>query len=450
MPKKPEPAPPGELSAAEFPRMLEAMQSGELSDVIRRANRDYLYWDRLKQLPMPDGVAPESAWHFVKMLRGIDRKPTPVVDTHGHSFTYMLTDEIQRCLHMIDRDAGGRITSADAGIPEYAQRRYLVSSLMEEAIASSQIEGAATTRRVAKDMLRTGRKPRDRAERMIINNYRTITMLREHPDEPFSPGLIIRIQASLTEGTLDDTADVGRLRTDDEVLVHDNATGAVLHVPPPASQIEYELTRLCDWVNDEGGEFQHPVLRACILHFWLAYLHPFADGNGRTARALFYLYLLKHGYRLLEFVPVSRVILRRRGQYDRSYLYAETDDADMTYFLVFHLHAVESALKELWEYIERRARRDRELAGMVTTDAKLNYRQRALLSRAIADRTSEFTVESHRASHGVSYPTARADLLELRDRGYLTMRTEGRAFVFSPAEDLGAVRRSEDPGPRTV
>lgn len=450
MPKKPEPAPPGELSAAEFPRMLEAMQSGELSDVIRRANRDYLYWDRLKQLPMPDGVAPESAWHFVKMLRGIDRKPTPVVDTHGHSFTYMLTDEIQRCLHMIDRDAGGRITSADAGIPEYAQRRYLVSSLMEEAIASSQIEGAATTRRVAKDMLRTGRKPRDRAERMIINNYRTITMLREHPDEPFSPGLIIRIQASLTEGTLDDTADVGRLRTDDEVLVHDNATGAVLHVPPPASQIEYELTRLCDWVNDEGGEFQHPVLRACILHFWLAYLHPFADGNGRTARALFYLYLLKHGYRLLEFVPVSRVILRRRGQYDRSYLYAETDDADMTYFLVFHLHAVESALKELWEYIERRARRDRELAGMVTTDAKLNYRQRALLSRAIADRTSEFTVESHRASHGVSYPTARADLLELRDRGYLTMRTEGRAFVFSPAEDLGAVRRSEDPGPRAV
>ena len=439
MPKKPELAPAGQLSAEAFPRVLEAMQSGELSDVIRRANRDYLYWDRLKQLPMPGGVSPESAWHFVKMLRGIDRKPTPVVDTHGHSFTYMLTEEIQRCLHLIDRDAGGRITSTDAGIPEYAQRRYLVSSLMEEAIASSQIEGAATTRRVAKDMLRTGRRPRDRAERMILNNYRTISMLREHPEEPFSPELIIRIQASLTEGTLEDATDVGHLRADDDVMVHDNATGSILHVPPPASSIPRELARLCDWANDDGPEFQHPVLRACILHFWLAYLHPFADGNGRTARALFYLYLMKHGYRLLEFVPVSRVILRRRGQYDRSYLYAEADDADMTYFLVFHLHAVESALKELWEYIERRARRDRELARVVSKDTTLNYRQRALLSRAIADRTTEFTVESHRASHDVSYPTARADLLELRDRGYLTVRTEGRAFVFSPAEDLAAL-----------
>lgn len=436
MPKKPEPAPPGQLSAEAFPHVLEAMQSGELSGVIRRANRDYLYWDRFKQLPMPESVSPENAWHLLKILRSIDRKPTPVVDTHGHAFTYMLTEEIQRCMHLIDRDAGGRITSADAGIPEYAQQRYLVSSLMEEAIASSQIEGASTTRRVAKDMLRTGRKPRDRAERMILNNYRTIAMLREHPEEPFSPELIIRIQASLTEGTLADVADVGRLRTDDEVLVHDNATGAVLHVPPPAHSIPDELERLCTWANDDGPEFEHPVLRACVLHFWLAYLHPFADGNGRTARALFYLYLLRHGYRLLEFVPISRVILRRRGQYDRSYLYAETDDADITYFLVFHLHAVETALKELWEYIDRRARRDRELAGAVSKDATLNYRQRALLSRAIADRTTEFTVESHRASHNVSYPTARADLLELRDRGYLTMRTEGRAFVFTPADDL--------------
>lgn len=439
MPKRPEPAPTGQLTPQALATMIESMGSGGFAELVRRANREYCYWDRFKQLPMPEGVDAADAWRFLKMLRGIDRKPTPVQDTHGHQFSYMLTEEVQRCLHLVDRDAGGRITSADAGIPAYAQQRYLVSSLMEEAIASSQIEGAATTRRVAKDMLRTGRRPVDRAERMILNNYRTISQLREDPSEPFSPDLIVRIQGWLTEDTLDDPADVGRLRSEDDIFVHDASMGVVLHVPPRSDKIPVELQRLCDWANQDGPEFEHPVLRACIVHFWLAYLHPFADGNGRTARALFYYHLLKRGYALLEFVPISRVILRRRGGYDRAYLYAEADDADMTYFLVFHLHAIERALGELWAYIERRSRRDRELAGAVSKDPSLNYRQRALLSRAIADRSSEFTIESHRASHAVSYPTARADLLELKERGYLTMRTEGRAFVFSPTDDLGEI-----------
>lgn len=437
MPKKPEPAPIGELNAESFGKLAVTLRSPQFADLVRQANRDYLYWDRFKHLTMPDSVDPADAWRFLKVLRALDRKPTPVRDVHGHSFTYMLTEETQRCLHLIDRDAGGRITTTDAGIPPYAQQRYLISSLMEEAIASSQIEGASTTRRVAKDMLRTGRRPTNRAERMILNNYRTISELREQPDEPFSAGLIIQIQEWLTDGTLDDSDDVGKLRDSDDILVHDNSTGTILHVPPPASLIPAELERLCEWANQDGPEFEHPVLRACILHFWLAYLHPFADGNGRTARALFYFYLIKHGYRLLEFVPISRVILRRRGQYDRAYLYAEADEADMSYFLVFHLHAIEKALEEFWAYIERRAKRDRGLEKAVSRDPSLNYRQRALLSRAIADRESVFTIESHRASHNVSYPTAREDLLDLAARGYLTTSREGRAFVFRPSNDLG-------------
>jgi Fic family protein len=446
MTRRPEPAPSADLGPESLGRLLEELRSGGLSDIVRRSNRDYLYWDKFKQLPMPQGIDAADVWRLLKLLRGIDRKPTPVRDTLGHEFSYMLTEETQRCLHLIDRDAGGRITTTDAGIPAYAQQRYLISSLMEEAIASSQIEGASTTRRVAKDMLRTGRRPTDRAERMIANNYRTISELREIPSEPFSPALVTQIQEWLTDGTLDDPADVGRIRVADDIMVHDETTGVVLHVPPRAATIPTELKRLCDWANEQGPEFEHPVLRACILHFWLAYIHPFADGNGRTARALFYFYLLKRGYRLLEFVPVSRVILRRRGQYDRAYLYAEADDADMTYFLVFHLRAIEKAIQELWAYIERRAGRDRELSTAVSTDKTLNYRQRALLSRAITDRDVVFTIESHRASHNVSYPTAREDLLDLSDRGYLRKDREGRAFVFRAADDLSERLSREQSG----
>lgn len=436
MAKRPEPAPAGDLPGEVLGELLRSLQSGGIAELVRRTNRDYLYWDTFKQLPMPAEIDPADAWRFVKILRSLERKPTPVSDVQAHPFTYASTEEIQRCLHVIDRGAGGRITTAEAGIPAHARQRYLISSLMEEAIASSQIEGASTTRKVAKDMLRSGRSPANRPERMILNNYRTVSRLREMTAEPFSPGLIVQIQAWLTEGTLDDDSDVGRLRDTDDILVLDGSTNAVLHVPPRAASLAKELERLCDWANSDGPDFEHPVLRACILHFCLAYLHPFVDGNGRTARALFYFYLLKQGYSVFEFVPISRVILRRRGQYDRAYLYAEADDADMTYFLVFHLHAIETALEELWGYIERRAQRDRELSRVVSADGSLNYRQRAALSRAIADRDVVFTFESHRASHDVSYPTARDDLLGLVERGYLVKRKEGHAFAFTPAEDL--------------
>jgi hypothetical protein len=80
---------------------------------------------------------------------------------------------VQRLLHYVDQHCSGEIAMAEVvTTDEQARHHYLISSLMEEAIRSSQLEGATTSRRVAKELLRTGRAPRDRSERMILNNYR--------------------------------------------------------------------------------------------------------------------------------------------------------------------------------------------------------------------------------------------------------------------------------------
>ena len=63
-----------------------------------------------------------------------------------------------------------------------------------------------------------------------------------------------------------------------------------------------------------AGGFIHPMIRSIILHFWLAYDHPFVDGNGRTARALFYWSMLRHGYWLFEFISISQIILKGPDQ----------------------------------------------------------------------------------------------------------------------------------------
>ena len=119
---------------------------------------------------------------------------------------------LYRMLHEVDRDASGRIELPADVVTADSRNRYLVSSLIEEAITSSQLEGAATTRRVAKEMLRSGRQPRDRSERMIVNNYRAMEFVRELVSDDLSAPMLLELQRILTEDTLDDPGAVGRFQ----------------------------------------------------------------------------------------------------------------------------------------------------------------------------------------------------------------------------------------------
>lgn len=322
---------------------------------------------------------------------------------------------------------------------------------MEEAIASSQIEGAATTRDVAKAMLRENRRPRTRGEQMIFNNYATISRLAGSRKRPLSLEMLLEIQASLTVDTLDDASGGGRLRTEaDRVSIVDVRDETVLHTPPPARELPQRVEALCRFANgrDDTG-FIHPVVRAILLHFWLAYDHPFIDGNGRTARALFYWYMLRSGYWLFEFLPISRIINRAPIKYGRAYLYSELDDCDATYFIMFNLRAIRLALHDLRKYlrhVQQERQRARELA--VLFDG-LNERQLQWV-RQMADRPLSVSIAAYQRMHGISYATAYADLRTLTQRGLVQRRKGiGRQWLFSPSAKVKQrmrLRRAK-PGP---
>jgi Fic family protein len=168
----------------------------------------------------------------------------------------------------------------------------VINSLIEEAITSSQLEGASTAHDVAKDMLRAGRQPRTRDERMILNNYRAMQQVGEIRHEHLTPALIRDLHRTVTAGTLEDPSSEGRVQLPGEnrVVVQDPYDGTIVHVPPPAEQLPDRLQRLCDFANAAVGAetaYVPPVVRAIAVHFMLAYDHPFVDGNGRTARILF-------------------------------------------------------------------------------------------------------------------------------------------------------------------
>jgi Fic family protein len=365
----------------------------------------------------------------------------PLRDEKGRYFTYWLPNPVLQILHEVDRGGGTTLAVPEGTGPALGalRDRVIISSLMEEAIATSQIEGAVTTRKVAKEMLRTNRKPRDRSEQMIVNSYRTIQLLRQRLDRPLSLDLLFEIQESMTRDTLDDPSGAGRLRiAEDNVSIIDTRDNEVVFVPPSADQLPDRLGRLTDFANTPSGgdSFIHPLVKAAVLHFWLAYEHPFVDGNGRAARALLYWFMLKSGYWLFEFLTISRVIVAAPAQYYRSFLYSEHDGNDLTYSLVYQLRATQRALANLREYLTQKQAAQQQLAAALRRFPDINHRQRALIDHALRHPAQVYTFQSHQTSHGITYLTARSDLLDLLKRGLLTETRQGRQRGFIAADDL--------------
>lgn len=407
-------------------------------DLSPTVDGEYLHWDQLLHRKPPSGLSHEEWWWVLKVARGLG-KTIPLHDVQGRPFRFREPDPIPERLREIDLGAGGRIELPEEIVNQDTRDRYIVSSLVEEAITSSQLEGAATTRQVAKQMIRTGRPPRDRHERMILNNYRTMEEIRSWKDEPLTPELVLRIHKLITEQTLDDPSQAGRFRLAHEKIDVGDQYGEVFHQPPPAGQLAARMQSMCDFANGKTpGHFIHPAIRSIILHFWLGYDHPFADGNGRTARALFYWSMLRHGFWLFEFVSISHIIRKAPVQYGMAFLHTETDENDLTYFILYHLDVIRKAIDELHAYVKRKAGEVRRLERRTRSLGVLNHRQQALLSHALRNPRFQYTFKSHQRSHSVAYETARQDLLDLERRGLLLSAKRGKAMVFTPAADIEA------------
>jgi Fic family protein len=146
--------------------------------------------------------------------------------------------------------------------------------------------------------------------------------------------------------------------------------------------------------------------------------------------------MLKHRYWFFEYLSVSTAILSARAQYYRSFLYAETDDNDATYFVAYNLKAIHKAIEILNAYIQRKQKEKKHAFRFVSQYPSLNSRQRTLLTSAVEKPQELFTIETHANIHGVTYQTARTDLLGLKDLGLLNMKKEGKKFIFTPTADL--------------
>jgi len=402
----------------------------------------YIHWEKLKHLSPPEGYTNEEYWFAVKTARQKVFKKLPLEDKFGNPLYFCVPDSLQKELHWLDQNAAGSITMEMPITNPHTRDTYLVSSLVDESINSSQLEGASTTRNVAKEMLRQGRKPNDKSERMIFNNYKAMEVINEYKDDDLTPSLILHLHEVLTKGTLDDSSKSGKYRqSSDDIHVVDNTESATLHTPPSADSLPKRISNICKFANDnKDNVFIHPVIRAIVLHYMIGYDHPFVDGNGRTARAIFYWAMAKYKYWLIEFISISRIIKQAPVKYGKAYLHTETDDNDVTYFLIHQIDVIKKGVESLHAYLAKKANEIEEAESLLENSkamGQLNYRQLTLLKHALKHPSAVYRIQEHQASHAISYQTARTDLLKMSDQlSLLRKRKYGKSFVFVSPPDL--------------
>ncbi len=417
-------ADPGLFSRyAEDSQVRRAVQAAD-------TRKHYLHWSRFRHISARTSLPVEKVWALVKWKRAALARELPFRSRSGRPIQVVVTDPLRSALRRIDLHQD----LLDAGLPggnspdseTYSRRAFL-----EEAFFSSRIEGADTTREVARELLRSGRPARSRSEQMIVNSFRALTELDEWAEEPLSPDLLCQFKCMVTVGTLDDPEDCGRIRRDDGVRVVDRVTSEVVHIPPSHQELPERLDRICAFANepDDDESFLHPVVRAVLLHYQIAYDHPFGDGNGRTARWVFLWSLLRRPeYWWVRFLPVSRMIERVRVSYYRAFQEADSDGSDATYLVRHQVRCVEQEMHEFGRFLRRRMELREDSRRRLRLDDSLNARQLALFDYFSRHPDAVFGQREHAEYHGVTQVTAGRDLNQLVKIGLL--KSEGRKPIL--------------------
>lgn len=429
--------------------------SGLSVEAQRRLTSEYRPWRKLRYIAEELGVDPIAAWTFVKARRRHAWRELPLARHEGGNFGLCHHPGMARPLFLIDRASGDDLIARGAraafkptvlkrlsslfGQGETLPSRLQVKTAMFEAAESSIIEGASATREQALDLLRSGRAPKSVGERMILNNHHAMALAKQRLAEPLSLDLLLELQSIVTAGTLDQPDASGRFRTaSEDVRVVDTRDGSTIHTPPPADRVVPMLRQVCDFANTNRGtgDFLHPIVAASILHFLVGYVHPFVDGNGRTARAIFYWCALRHGYALFEFLSISEIIRKGFARYPQAFVDAVTDEGDLTYFILYHLDVIEQALDRFAEHLRREEQKIERSERLLRIAKGLNLRQRLLLEHAIRHPATEYTVKSHSNSNGITLMTARTDLDALVRLRLMTTSKRVREVIYHVSPTL--------------
>lgn len=423
--------------------LQQLMNDSEVQKIIFEVQEKYLPWEefRLKDWATTEK---EKIWGLVKLQRGFTNVKTIISDESGSGFVFNPRSHLH-FLHKIDLELGGSFMGVD-NFNEGDKRQFIRRNLIEESIASSQLEGANTSRKAAKKMLEEGKKPKDKGEQMIVNNHETMKLIEEElKNKELSLDILKELHQKITfntiepehQGVLRETLD----QNGNPLVIKPWDDFTIAYTTPAKEFVEKELEKLIAFANDKNdSQFIHPLIKAIMLHFWIGLLHPFEDGNGRLARIIFYWYMLRNGYWAFSYLSISERILKSQKQYAMAFIYSEQDDNDLGYFIHYNISKLELARKHFEDYIKRTIAENRQISHRIKKGYNFNHRQLHLLQCMVKNEQeyTSFSIHSN-VNAGISRATAISDLRKLVEKGFLKKTRTGKNIYYYPTNEIKTI-----------
>src|SRR3990167_10241763 len=258
---------------------------------------------------------------------------------------FTITNSIANTLTVIERARGflEAATLSDEWVAKMQNK-----ALILEAHHTTHIEGTELTLEQS-EQLWAGQhlatvNPDDTKE--LLNYRQAFELVSSYvgDGEPITEGLIREIHKRLVQGVRGDSATPGLYRKIQNYVVN-SKTKEVIYTPPPVYEISYMMQALVNWLNEE--EDIHPVLVSGIAQFQLVHIHPFLDGNGRTARLLSTLCLYRKGYDFKKLFTISEYYDRNRADYYQAIQSVREQDMDMTGWIEYFVDGLSTQLQEV-------------------------------------------------------------------------------------------------------
>ena len=347
-----------------------------------------------------------------------------LVDQKDQNVFVVLTDNLKENIAKIDDLARKNIFEE---LDEETKMNVMLGAQADEAFYSSVIEGAHTTKKRTKEMIEKDEQPKTKDEQMVLNNYNALIYVLENIGNPISEQIILDIYKIITKGTLKEDEIVEKYRTGENEV---RSLDEVVYIPPKAQDVEKMMNSLIQFIRADFDERIHPILKAIIIHYYFVYVHPFYDGNGRTARALTYMYLLQNGYSFFKYFSISSLIKEARQGYYKTIKNSEDYESDMTYFALFYTEMILKSIVKVRndfkkEYLKQVIKLDLERRGI-----ELNKRQEKIIEKTITFGKELIDIEFYKKINKVTQETARKDLNDLVEMGIYLKEKSGKKYQY--------------------
>jgi hypothetical protein len=405
-------------------------------------SRRAVTWRQFLKLPQPQGVSPLETWNILGRLGRLAGVTTSLPAEPGLHYWYLPTFELVELVSSLSFHCSSA-SPLNSALRGRDNARSLLELRLAEVEATLQMEGLDLSyERLFKIVTGQG-VPTNAREQLALNFYRLDENLESYVKEPFTRRLYNRLRERLLVGV-----SLSELESCANAPCYQAATAQ-------EEIAQQHLVTILAYANDEldGANEDYPVLKGSLIADSIRCSKPDGALTSPLASCLARLYYLKKGLGVLGVMPLTqgKLLWFNDGITEPDVACSAPDylesvrygPGSLTVHQMINAQLMTLLLADLRGYCSSRKKRNDALYHLLEENFRLNHRQRSVLARAARMPFAEFHIQYHQEKHHIAYSTARRDLLELSEMGYLRRKRQSRAFVFVPEKRVAEL--AEDP-----